>query len=416
MNAEFVSELVCVETGERFSAEDVQCEFGRLERIFDVRYDLERVAQSLTAAALAGRVHDIWRYQELLPVDPAGERPGLSVGWTPIVHSERLRKLVGLSRLWVKDDGRNPTASFKDRASAVGAARARQRGADAIACASTGNAASSLAGMAASIGMPAFIFVPERIPQPKLTQLLAFGAKVVRVAGPYENAFELCQQACDRWGWYNRSCAINPYLVEGKKTCGLEIGEQFAADPPDWVVVSVGDGCTIAGVVKGMEEMHQLGFLARVPRVLGVQAAGAAPLKRAFDEGRDLIPSPADTIADSIAVGTPRNWRKALDAVRRVEGQYVAVSDDAILDGISTLARLTGVFAEPAAAASLAGLIEAREQGVVGANESALVVVTGNGLKDVSTVRGALETPIDVPLDLEEAARQLTERGHWHKG
>src|SRR6185295_9962883 len=200
--------------------------------------------------------------------------------------------------LFVKDEGRNPTASFKDRASAVGVARAAARRARIVACASTGNAASSLAGAAAGLGLRAVIFVPEFAPEPKVAQLLVFGARVIRVKGSYDETWELCQRACTRHGWYNRNAAVNPSLVEGKKTCGLEIAEQMGGAVPDWVVVSVGDGCTIAGVWKGLREMHALGFVPRLPRMLGVQAEGAQPLVQAFDERRDLVPAIPHTIAD----------------------------------------------------------------------------------------------------------------------
>jgi len=183
--------------------------------------------------------------------------------------------------LFLKDDGRNPTGSLKDRASALGVVKAHEKRQKIISCASTGNAASSLAGMAASMEMRSVIFVPQRAPEPKVTQLLVFGATVLRVLGSYEDAFQLCQQACETWGWYNRNCAINPYLVEGKKTVGLEICEQLAWTVPDWVAVSVGDGCTIAGVWKAFRELKTLGLIPRTPRMLGVQAEGAAPITEA---------------------------------------------------------------------------------------------------------------------------------------
>src|SRR5262249_27909574 len=268
---------------------------------------------------------DLWRYRELLPVPEGARRPPAQVGWTPILSAPRLADWAGLGALFVKDEGRNPTASFKDRASVVGVARAAARRARVVACASTGNAASSLAGAAASLGLRAVIFVPEFAPEPKIAQLLVFGARVIRVQGTYDQTWELCQRACDTYGWYNRNAAVNPSLVEGKKTCGLEIAEQMAGEVPDWVAVSVGGGCTVAGTWKGLAEMHARGFIPRVPRMLGVQAEGAKPLVDAFHAGADVVPGPARTIADSICVGHPRNWRKALRAVRESKGAFVAV-------------------------------------------------------------------------------------------
>jgi threonine synthase len=312
----------------------------------------------------------------------------------------------------VKDEGRNPTASFKDRASVVGVTRALAARARVVACASTGNAASSLAGAAASVGLQSVIFVPEFAPEPKVAQLLIFGARVIRVKGSYDQTWELCQRACARHGWYNRNAAVNPSLVEGKKTCGLEIGEQLGAEVPDWVAVSVGDGCTIAGIWKGLDEMRALGFIPHVPRMLGVQAEGARPLVDAFEQGGDLTPTEARTVADSICVGHPRNWRKALRAVRSSGGAMVAVPDEAILDAMRAAGRRAGVFGEPAGVAGLAGLRAAVAQGIVGAGESALAVITGSGLKDARTAMSAAGEPFtlaptDEAVDAHLEARPL---------
>jgi len=315
-----------------------------------------------------------------------------------------------VAELRLKDEGRNPTASFKDRASAVGVVRALARKARVVACASTGNAASSLAGAAASVGLRSVIFVPRSAPEPKLAQLLIFGARVVRVDGTYDETWELCQRACARHGWYNRNAAVNPSLVEGKKTCGLEIGEQMAGEVPDWVAVSVGDGCTIAGTWKGLTEMRALGIIDRLPRMLGVQAEGARPLVDAFRAGRDVVPGPARTLADSIEVGHPRNWRKALRAVRESGGAFVAVSDEAIVEAMRQAGRNAGVFGEPAGVAGLAGLKQAVEDGIVGRRERALAVVTGSGLKDVRTAMRAVADPVTLPPEDAALDGYLKER------
>ncbi len=279
-----------------------------------------------------------------------------------------------------------------------------------MACASTGNAATSLAGAAASVGMPCVIFVPEFAPEPKLAQLLVFGARVFRVRGSYDETWEMCQRACDRHGWYNRNAAVNPTLVEGKKTGGLEIAEQCGDEVPDWVAVSVGDGCTIAGIGKGLVEMHALGFIPRVPRLLGVQAEGARPLVEAFRAGCDLEPGKAETLADSICVGHPRNWRKALSRVRESRGAFVAVSDDAILEAQRETGRRSGLFGEPAAAAAVAGLRQAVADGIVGRRASALVLLTGSGLKDVRAALRAAGKPADMAPD--DAALDAHLRDH----
>jgi threonine synthase len=378
--------------------------------VLEIGFDLARAGRSLNPHALASRPRSVWRYRELLPVPARARLPPLSPGWTPILDEPRLAAWAGVRSLRVKDEGRNPTGSFKDRASVVGVARALARRARVVACASTGNAASSLAGAAASVGLSCVIFVPEFAPEPKLAQLLIFGARVIRVKGTYDQTWELCQRACDRYGWYNRNAAVNPSLVEGKKTCGLEIAEQCGREVPAWVAVAVGDGCTLAGTWKGLVEMHALGFIPRLPRLLGVQAEGARPLVDAFREGRDLIPGPAETLADSICVGHPRNWRKALKAVRESGGAFVAVPDDAILEAMQKAGGLAGLFGEPAGVAGLAGLRRAVAEKIVGRRETALVVLTGSGLKDVKSALRAAGQPVSLRPDDGELAAHLQDR------
>jgi threonine synthase len=378
--------------------------------ILDVQYDYAAIGRVLSRRALARRPEQThWRYRELLPIRPGTPVPALAVGWTPLTLAPALARHVGLSALYLKDDGRNATGSLKDRASSIGVVKAREKRAGIIACASTGNAASSCAGMAASMGLRSVIFVPERAPEPKVTQLLIFGATVLRVRGSYEDAFQLCQRSCERWGWYNRNSGINPYLVEGKKTAGLEIAEQLGWEPPDWVAVSVGDGCTVAGVWKGFHEWKLLGLIARTPRILGVQAAGAAPVTAAFESGETLRPVEPSTVADSIAVGVPRNWKKAVLAIRQSGGAMINVSDDEILDAMRYTGRLAGIFAEPAAATAVAGLRRAVGQGIVGRRAAAVALITGNGLKDVQSARSAAGPPYDIAPDggaLEDILRE----------
>ena len=277
-----VSGLRCVKCGARYARGlDGPCAACGPEGVLEIEFDLARARRTLTPRALRSRPLNVWRYAELLPVPAGARRPALEPGWTPILDTPRLAEWAGVRKLLVKDEGRNPTASFKDRASVVGVARALSRRAKVVACASTGNAATSLAGAAASVGLPCVIFVPESAPEPKLAQLLIFGARVVRVRGSYDATWEMCQRACDRHGWYNRNAAVNPSLVEGKKTAGLEIAEQCGAEVPDWVAVSVGDGCTIAGIGKGLAEMKALGFIPRAaPAARGAGAGRAAAGRR----------------------------------------------------------------------------------------------------------------------------------------
>lgn len=402
-----VSNLVCVQCGRSFAdGQALTCpDCGPDEGILDVCFDLDRARRTLTAAALAARPRNHWRYAELLPIDGTPPPALGTVGWTPIIEAPRLAAALGVARLRLKDDGRNPSASFKDRPSAVGVARAIQEGFRAIACASTGNAASSLAQNAAAAGLACTIFVPKAVPEGKLAQLLAYGACVFRVQGPYAAAYDLCNQACPRFGWFNRNCAINPYLVEGKKTGGLELAEQCAADPPDWVAVSVGDGCTVAGIAKGLAEMKAVGLIDWDARVLGVQAAGCDPIARAAETGSLDRSGRGDTYADSINCPIPRNWRKAVLGVQRSGGAFVTVRDEHIMQAARDTARLSGIFAEPAAAAAVAGIAEARRCGLIGERASVVAMITGNGLKDIAGALRAVGQPFDVPPDLGEVER-----------
>ncbi|HHY94326.1 MAG TPA: threonine synthase [Firmicutes bacterium] len=407
--------LECTLCGARYEAtpDMYTCPHCGETGILDVLYDYDRVKTTMTRETLAAdRNLTMWRYGPLLPCAASTPRPNLRVGWTPLYREDRYAATIGLKKVFVKDDGLNPTASLKDRASAMGVVKAQEAGAKAIACSSTGNAGSSLAGNATAAGLKSYIFVPERAPQGKLAQLLLFGATVISVKGNYEDAFSLSAEAIRHWGWYNRNAALNPYLMEGKKTVSLEIAEQLGWKAPDWVVVSVGDGCTVAGVGKGFFELHACGLIDRVPRILGVQAEGCAPLYRAFKAGKEeFIPEPEETLADSIAVGVPRNPVKALRAIRRAHGEMITVSDQEILEAIRLLGSTAGIFAEPAAAAGFAGLAKASRTGLIAAEEVVVGIVTGNGLKDVASGLKAAGEPIRIPPDLNELARILEEGG-----
>jgi threonine synthase len=405
-----VNHLRCVACGTTYApGTRMMCDTCGTDGILDVVYDYPAARRSLQQNPLSQRPNQtLWRYRELLPVDlSAAGIPDLSVGWTPLTQAPQLAAHLGLASLLLKDDGRNPTGSLKDRASALAVALARAEGKEVIACSSTGNAASSLAGMAASMGLRSVIFVPQDTPEPKLTQLLVFGATVLRVKGSYYDAFQLCQSACADSGWYNRNCAINPWLVEGKKTAALEICEQLDWNVPDWVAVSVGDGCTIAGIWKGFREFRELGLIDRTPRMLGVQASGADAVLQAFRTGSLPSNRPESTVADSIKVGVPRNWRKALQAIHESNGTMIAVDDAEILDAINYTGRLSGIFAEPAASTSVAGLRRAIAEGHIRRDASAVAVITGNGLKDTRSARLAVGEPHDISPDGRELKELL---------
>jgi threonine synthase len=406
-----VTGLRCVKCGRSYEDKaQLTCSDCGLDGTLDVEYDYESIRDSLRSRPLKSRrENDIFRYTDLLPVN--GRPPALlDVGWTPLYRFPALGRALGHQGIHVKDDTVNPSASLKDRASAVGIAMAIEMGRPAIACASTGNAASSLAVLSASAGLESYIFVPETIPEPKLYQIAACATSVFRVKGTYEDAFDLATESIERWGWYNRNCAINPHLVEGKKTCSLEIYEQLGYNVPDWVVVSVGDGCIISGQWKAFKDLRLAGETEKLPRMLAVQASGCKPIVDAFADSCEVCSVEANTIADSIRVGQPRNWRKALRAIHESGGAALAVTDEEILSAMALLGHTTGIFAEPAGAAGLAGLKRAIEEHMIAEDETVAVLVTGSGLKDPSSLRGRIRV-VDVDADVDSVARNLRQRG-----
>ena len=401
----------CVKCGREYEAVPnlTNCECGG---ILDIIYDYDYIKTNLTKEKLAARGdRSMWRYRELLPVEETTPNTPLRVGWSPLYEADRLANELGIAKLWVKDDGQNPTASLKDRASAMAVAKAQEAGAKVIACSSTGNAASSLAGNAAAAGLKTYIFVPSRAPKGKVAQLMTFGATVVSVQGSYEDTFELSKQAIDRWGWYNRNAAINPYLSEGKKTVGLEIMEQLNWEVPDYIAISVGDGCTIAGLWKGLKDLYAIGFIDKLPRLISAQAEGCCPLNRAIANNEDWYPMEENTLADSIAVGVPRNADKALMAIRESNGIVVNVSDEEIMAAQKLLGRTCGVFGEPAGVTGTAGIKKLCEQGKLPNDAKIVSVVTGNGLKDVSNAIKACGEPISIPSDMELLLKAFAEKG-----
>lgn len=382
----------------------------------DVQYDYEAIADRLQEDGLLD-TRGVWRYKALLPIAYDAAVPPLLVGDTPLYRADNVAKEIGVGELWIKDDGRNPTASLKDRASALIVAKAMAEERDIVTTASTGNAAAALAGLAASVQLPTVIFVPATAPAAKITQLLVYGATVLLVDGTYDNAFDLCLGATDEYGWYCRNTGYNPYTSEGKKTVSYEICEQLAGKPglfraPDTILVSVGDGNIISGVHKGLKDLFALGWIDKVPRLIGVQAEGSAAMYHAWKEGinpAEMEPINAETIADSISAGLPRDRVKAMNAVTETGGVYLTVTDGEILAAIPELAQKTGVFAEPAASATYAGLLKAADEGLFEADETVVALITGNGLKDVASAQKAVSVAQHVAPNLEDASRVINE-------
>lgn len=407
--------LVCATSWSPDEVVDV-CPTCGDDGILDVRYDHAAIAARTTRDDLqANPDPSMWRWLPLLPVRADSPRPPLRVGGTPLYDVPRLAELAGLTQVWVKDEGVQPTGSLKDRASAVAVVKARERGAAVVTTASTGNAAAALAGVAAAVEQATVIFVPAAAPEAKVAQLLAYGATVLLVDGTYDDAVVLCRAASREFGWYDRTTGRNPYMSEGKKTAAFELAEQLGWQVPDVVAVGVGDGCIIGALDKGFRDLLALGWIDRLPRLLGVQATGSAYLADAWRDGADVLTKPAiaaHTVADSISAGLPLDRLKAMRAVTETGGAFVTVDDDAILAAIPVLARASGVFAEPAAAAAWAGVQRAAFDGVLDPGDRVAVLSTGTGLKDVAAATRAVAAAggraHHVPLDLDAVAKVVT--------
>ncbi|MDX9990662.1 MAG: threonine synthase [Anaerolineales bacterium] len=371
---------------------------------------------------------NLWRYLPLIPVafPKIAERTPLSLaGGTPVISLSRLARKLGLEQVWLKDESRNPTGSFKDRASAVVVARAIETQAEVVVTASTGNAGAALAGMAAAVGQKAVIFAPKTAPPAKVAQLLVFGAKVLLVDGSYDDAFDLTVKAAEQFGWYCRNTGYNPFTLEGKKTAAFEIWEWMVnelgigrrkatgqlAGPANrlrlTILASVGDGNIISGIHKGFKDLHALGWLDHIPRLIGVQAEGSAAIANAFKAGDEkIIPVNATTLADSISVDLPRDGVRAVRAASETGGAYLTVSDAEILSAIAELGS-QGVFAEPAGAAAYAGLTAAKAQGLIDPGAPVLVVNTGSGLKDIRAAMQSVQPAPVIQPDLESVKKYL---------
>lgn len=380
--------------------------------ILDVEYDYEKIKEKVTLDYFKNnRDYSMWRYAPLMSIVDDHISEMLRIGWTPLYKSRRLAGHLGLKNLYIKDEGLNPSGSTKDRASGVAVLKAIEAGAKTISCSSTGNAASSCACQAAHMGLKSVIFVPKRAPIGKLTQLSIYGATVICVDGDYKDTYNLSRKAIETYHWYNRNAAINPHMVEGKKTVALEIAEQLNFEPTDWVAISVGDGCSVGGVYKGFYDLYQLGLIKRIPKILGVQSTGCAPFVTAFENDEPLKETDENTLADSIAVGIPRNPNKGLNAIKKSGGHFISVSDEHILESMALLGRLEGIFGEPAGVTALAGVEEALRRGLIKPDESVTFIVTGNGLKDPTNAQKAISQPLLLKPDIEALNKYLKEKG-----
>jgi len=383
-------------------------------------YDFEKLKASLPES-LKSPTLGMFRYMPFLPIDPNDKLPNVQVGGTPLIPVPQEKSPFKV-QLWIKDEGREPTASLKDRASALVCVKAHELGKEVVTTASSGNAAAATSAMASSLGLQAVIFVPAHAPPAKVLQNRIFGAKVFLVEGPYDNAVAAAMGAAKKFGWYNRSTGFNPYTVDGKKTVAFEICEQFGGIvcpeeakcecawgklgkfvAPDAIVVAVGDGNIVSGVHKGLKELFAAGLIDKVPRIIGAQAKGSNPIYTCWKNGGNPAEMPTvdtTTCADSIACGTPNDPIRAVRAATETNGAYVEVTEEEILAAIPEMARTSGVFPEPAAACAWAGIKLAEQQGHLKPGEKVVMISTGNGLKDIFNATRSMEG-INEPFNIK---------------
>jgi threonine synthase len=407
-----VQGLRCRECGREYDAAPIYtCEwcFGPLE----VAYDYEAIARSVSREKIAAGPLSLWRYGDLLPAD-ADAAVDLGTGFTPLVKADRLAAELGLGELWVKNDTRNPTNSFKDRVVSVALSKALEFGFKVVACASTGNLANSVAAHAARAGLRSYVFIPSDLEQGKVVTTAVYGGNVVAIDGNYDDVNRLCAELAGVYEWAFVNVNVRPYYAEGSKTLAFETAEQLGWQVPDHVVVPVASGSLLTKIRKGFEELHKVGLLDQEPavRVSGAQALGCSPVARAFlDESDTIKPVKPDTIAKSLAIGNPADGYFALDVVRTTGGAFAAVTDDEIVDGMRLLARTEGIFAETAGGVTIATLKQLAAEGVIRPDERVVAYVTGHGLKTLEAVSGTCgpTATIAPSLDAFHAAFDIEE-------
>lgn len=381
-----------------------QC-FGPLEVAYAARTDDDPAA--LRRRIQAGP-HSLWRYADFLPVQ-APPRGTLPAGWTPLLKVDRLAQQLGLRELWIKNDAANPTHSFKDRVVSVALGRARELGFETIACASTGNLANAVAAHAAAAGLESYVFIPSDLEEQKVLATGVYGTNLVSVRGNYDDVNRLCTEVSAEHDWAFVNINMRPYYAEGSKTLAYETVEQLGFELPDRVVCPIASGSLFTKIARGFEEWLELGLVeGALPTFNGGQAAGCSPVATAFEGGQDFCrPVKPDTIAKSLAIGNPADGPYALDLARRSGGAIDSVTDDEIREGITLLARTTGIFTETAGGVTVAVLAKLARRGDIDPDERVVAYITGDGLKTLDVARGTFETwEIEPRLESFEAAHE----------
>jgi len=399
----FMKALKCRECGREYPLDATHvCEFdfGPLE----VAYNYDKIKKSLTKDSLAKRPQTMWRFRELLPV---AEEPtvGIGVGYTPLVKADRLAKWLGVREAWVKNDAVNyPTLSFKDRVVSVALSRARELGFETVACASTGNLANSVAANAASAGLDSFVFIPTDLEEGKILNSLIYGARVVGIRGHYDEVNRLCAEIAGKYKWAFVNVNMRPYYAEGSKSMAFEIAEQLNWKLPQHTVAPMASGSLLTKLHKGYQELIQLGLAKDTkPVVHGAQATGCSPISAAYKDGKDFFkPVKPDTIAKSLAIGTPADGFYALKVMKETGGASDDVSDDEIREAMKALAECEGIFTETAGGVTVGTAKKLVASGKIPAEDSVVLCVTGNGLKTLDAVQGRVGKPDEIKPSLRE--------------
>jgi threonine synthase len=404
----FMKALKCRECGKEYplSATHVcEFDFGPLE----VAYDYDRIKQSLTRAAIESRPRTMWRYRELLPI--AGEPTvGFQVGYTPLVKADRLAKRLGIRELWVKNDTVNyPTLSFKDRVVSVALSRSRELGFKTVACASTGNLANSVAANAAAAGLKSYVFIPSDLEQGKVVNSLVYGANVISIKGHYDEVNRLCAEIAGKFGWAFVNVNMRPYYAEGSKSMGFEICEQLGWRTPQHTVVPMASGSLLTKIHKSYQEFAKLGLVSEGNwHIHGAQATGCNPISSAEKAGMDFFkPVKPNTIAKSLAIGTPADGFYALKVMKETGGHADDVTDDEVREGIRLLAECEGIFAETAGGVTVGVAKKLIASGKIPAGDSAVLCITGNGLKTLDAVVGHVGNTREIRPSLREFESML---------
>ena len=409
--------LECVKCRSTYMVNAKLYSCSRCGGILEVFYNYDVIAESVTRRTLESKRDGVWKYFDLLPLERREAVISLGEGGTQLIRSERLGEEYGLKNLYIKDETRNPTGSFKDRPNTVGISKALEFGADTVAIASSGNAAASLSAYAAKAALNCMVAVPADIPLAKLAQIMVFGPKVVKVKGAYSNSFNLIRDACREYGWHNLTSVstANPYQSEGDKTVAYELCEQLGWNPPDWIAVPLGAGPLLVGAWKGFKELYHLDIIRKLPRMIGVQAEGCSPIVKAFKEGGEEVTSWTNprTIAHSIAdplIGYSQDGTLTLNRIRESRGVAESVTDDEMIEAISILAKCEGVFAEPAASTSVAVVKKLKDAGMIAKDDCIVSLVTGTGLKSPESILTIIGEPNVIESDLAQLKMLLSIR------